>query len=328
MGFTESDLPVTPAEPTLNGDLANIANPAEEGGPASDGSPPSSAETSAPPQRRPTAPPSSARERARGRTIAAVVAASLLSALLASAGTFVAFEASLPRSTAAPAATASTATLASVANQTDAVVAATAKASPSVVTIITESTQRGSGFFGPQQVSQTAVGSGIIFDSRGWVLTNRHVVDGADSVTVQLADGSQLAAKVYGISSTTDLAVVKVDANGWPAATVGDSDALLIGQAVIAIGSPLGDFTNSVTTGIVSALKRSIDVQSEHLDGLIQTDAPLSPGNSGGPLLDLAGRVIGVNTATTTTAQGIGFAIPIAVARPIMDAALAGTPIN
>ena len=100
-----------------------------------------------------------------------------------------------------------------------------------------------------------------------------------------------------------------------------------MGQRVIAIGDPLGDFQNTVTTGIVSGLARSIDVENEHLTGLIQTDAAINPGNSGGPLLDTSGNIVGINTATASTAQGISFSIPVAVAKPLMAAALAGQPI-
>jgi S1-C subfamily serine protease len=200
------------------------------------------------------------------------------------------------------------------------IVTATARAIPGVVTI---TTQTALGFR-----SATDVGSGFLFDSGGWILTNGHVVDGASSITVQLADGRQLTGQVYGIASSTDLAIVKVDATGLPALRLGDSKGLALGQAVIAIGSPLGEFPDSVSTGVVSGLDRSISVRGlGTLSGLIQTDAAINPGNSGGPLLDTSGRVVGVATATSNSAQGISFAIPIDVARSIIDAALAGRPI-
>jgi S1-C subfamily serine protease len=223
--------------------------------------------------------------------------------------------------TAPPAAASAVVTTGSTAADTgSAVVAATAKAIPGVVTI---TTQTALGFR-----SATGVGSGFLFDSGGWILTNGHVVDGASSITVQLADGRQLTGQVYGIASSTDLAVVKVDATGLPALTLGDSHGLALGQAVIAIGSPLGEFPDSVSTGVVSGLDRSISIRGiGTLDGLIQTDAAVNPGNSGGPLLDTLGRVVGVATATSGAAQGISFAIPIDAARSIMDAALAGKPI-
>jgi S1-C subfamily serine protease len=200
------------------------------------------------------------------------------------------------------------------------IVTATARALPGVVTI---TTQTALGYR-----SATDVGSGFVFDSNGWILTNGHVVDGANSITVQLADGRQLTGQVFGIASSTDLAVIKVDAAGLPALRLGDSKGLALGQAVIAIGSPLGEFPDSVSTGVVSGLDRSISVRGlGTLTGLIQTDAAINPGNSGGPLLDTSGRVVGVATATSNSAQGISFAIPIDVARSIIDAALAGQPI-
>ena len=125
----------------------------------------------------------------------------------------------------------------------------------------------------------------------------------------------------------TDLAIVKVNATGLPTAPIGDSSTIQVGQQAIAIGSPLGEFTDSVTSGIVSALGRSIDVEGSSLTNLIQTDTAINPGNSGGPLLDASGSVIGINTATSTAAQGIGFAIPIDIARPMLAQASAGQPL-
>ncbi len=201
-----------------------------------------------------------------------------------------------------------------------------AGAIPTVVMITTTSTQIG-GFFGQRSFQQTGVGSGIIIDGRGLILTNAHVVQGADSISVQLSSGRQLSGRVYGVSSTLDLAVVKVDGSGLPAASIGSSRSLRIGEPVVAIGTPLGEYPDSVTTGVVSGLDRSIDIQDTSLTGLIQTDAPINPGNSGGPLLDPAGSVVGVNTATTADAQGVSFAIPIDAARDVIAAALAGQPI-
>ena len=200
------------------------------------------------------------------------------------------------------------------------VVAAVAKAIPTVVTITIES--------GTGRHAGTAVGSGFVFDGGGWILTNAHVVDGATSISVALADGRQLPGQVYGVASTNDLAVVKVDATGLPALAIGDSTALALGQAVIAIGAPLGRVPR---LGHHRCRLRSEPVdqirRGESLDGLIQTDAAINPGNSGGPLLDLSGRVVGIDTATSETAQGVSFAIPIEAARSIMADALAGRPI-
>ena len=130
---------------------------------------------------------------------------------------------------------------------------------------------------------------------------------------------------VYGIDTLTDLAIVKVEGANLPTASLGDSSALKVGQLVIAIGSPLGTYTNSVTSGIVSAKGRSITADgNDTLNNLIQTDAAINPGNSGGPLLDSGGHVVGINTAIAADSNGIGFAIPIDIARPIMEQAVAG----
>jgi len=177
-------------------------------------------------------------------------------------------------------------------------------------------------FFG---VPQTGVGSGVIFDADGWIITNRHVVEGARSLTVTLEDGREFAGTIYGLDTLTDLAIVRIRATGLPTAPIGDSSAAKVGQLAIAIGSPLGIHTNSVTAGILSAFGRTIQVQDGTIiRNLIQTDAAINPGNSGGALLDAAGNVIGINTAVARAAEGIGFAIPINIARPIMQQALAG----
>ena len=175
----------------------------------------------------------------------------------------------------------------------------------------------------------TAVGSGIIFDAKGLVLTNHHVVAGSPSkLTVTLKDGRTFNASIYGVDTLTDLAIVKIDgASNLPTAPIGSSAAIEVGQQTIAIGSPLGDLTNTVTSGIVSALGRQITAEGETLDNLIQTDTPINPGNSGGPLLDAGGNVIGVNTAISSNAQNIGFAIPIDIARPLLAQASAGQPL-
>ena len=202
--------------------------------------------------------------------------------------------------------------------------------SPAVVTITTQLGQTTDPFSLPS----TGVGSGFVFSADGWILTNHHVVADASQVSVQLQDGSQLTGQVYGIDTLTDLAIVKVDKTGLPVAAIGDSGNLKPGQLSIAIGSPLGTFTNSVTSGVISATGRSLVVsdpvsgQQESLHNLIQTDAAINPGNSGGPLVDSDAQVIGVNTALAGNAQGIGFAIPINIAKPIMEEALAGQPLT
>jgi serine protease Do len=210
----------------------------------------------------------------------------------------------------------------------NAVTAAVEQVSPAVVTI----TPRGrDGAFVFE-----SVGSGVIYDPDGWVVTNRHVVCDADTLTVQLADGSRYAGTVHGLDTLTDLAIVKIEGQDLPAVDLGNSGMLQVGQYAIAIGSPLGTFTNSVTTGVVSALGRSIDVDDrcsggngvESLRNLIQTDAAINPGNSGGALVDAGGALIGINTAIAGDAQGIGFAIPVNLARPIMLQAVEGEALS
>jgi S1-C subfamily serine protease len=210
----------------------------------------------------------------------------------------------------------------------NAVTAAVDEVSPAVVTI-TPRSRDGSYVF-------EGVGSGVIYDSDGWVVTNRHVVCGAESITVQLADGQRYAGRVHGLDTLTDLAIVKIEGTGLPAVDLGNSGTLQVGQHAIAIGSPLGTFTNSVTTGVVSALGRQIDVDDncvrngriETLRNLIQTDAAINPGNSGGALVDAGGTLIGINTAIAGDAQGIGFAIPVNLARPIMLQAIEGETLS
>ena len=153
-------------------------------------------------------------------------------------------------------------------------------------------------------------GSGFIIDPTGFILTNQHVVAGADRVTVTLADGRALRARVIGADATLDVSLLKVDAGGpLPAATLGDSKALRVGEWVCAIGNPLGVYVHSVTVGVVSFLGRKLFDQS--LDAYIQTDAAISVGNSGGPLINARGDVVGITTAVSAQASSIGFAIPI-----------------
>jgi serine protease Do len=206
-------------------------------------------------------------------------------------------------------------------DESSAVIAAVEKVAPAVVTI----TASGGGFLG----TTGGTGSGFIYHPDGWILTNRHVVEDAGELLVVLNDGRQFSGTTYGIDTLTDLAIVKIDATDLPAAPIGTSADLESGQLAIAIGNPLG-YENTVTTGVVSGLGRQItasdaaQTSAERLRNLIQTDAAINPGNSGGPLVNSAGQVIGVNTAVSTTAQGLGFAIPIDVAKPIMQQALDG----
>ena len=202
------------------------------------------------------------------------------------------------------------------------------EASPAVVTITSSISVSG---VDPFAIPASGVGSGFIVRSDGWILTNWHVVEGNSSLTVLLDDGRTFDGTVAQSDPDNDLAVVKIEATGLPVVTLGTSTNLEVGQLTVAIGSPLGTYTDSVTSGILSATGRSIEVkddqtgQPRHLTNLLQTDAAINPGNSGGPLLDDNGRVIGINAAIATSAEGIGFAIPIDAARAIVSKAT-GSP--
>ncbi|MEA5512451.1 HhoA/HhoB/HtrA family serine endopeptidase [Nodularia sp. UHCC 0506] len=168
------------------------------------------------------------------------------------------------------------------------------------------------GLSQPRERVQQGSGSGFIITSSGQILTNAHVVDGADSVIVTLKDGRTFDGRVLGEDPVTDVALIEIEANNLPILPIGDSDTLQPGEAVIAIGNPLG-LNNTVTSGILSATGRSssdIGASDKRVD-YIQTDAAINPGNSGGPLLNSRGQVIGMNTAIIRGAQGLGFAIPI-----------------
>ena len=266
--------------------------------------------------------------RRRGGGAGTVVAAALLSAVLASGGTVVALNTAGMLNRTSPAPTTAQGTNAGAIqpvtiDESSATINVAAKASPAVVRITVTGSQD-AGNLGV--IPETGVGSGVIYDSAGWILTNRHVVQGGETFDVELLDGRVFSGRVYGIDTLTDLAIVKIDATDLPTADIGESDALEVGQLVVAIGSPLGTYSNSVTSGIVSAKGRTIttDGSTRPLTNLIQTDAAINPGNSGGPLLDANAQVVGINTAIATNSNGIGFAIPIDVAKPIMEQAVAG----
>lgn len=189
----------------------------------------------------------------------------------------------------------------------------------SVVGITTVETQQ--SWFSQQDIS--GVGSGVIVHRDGYILTNSHVVaDGeAKEITVKFEDGEQVEGVVLWNDSFLDLAVVKVERNNLPVAVLGDSDKLTVGELAVAIGNPLGlEFERTVTSGVISGLNRSVRVDSSNvIEDLIQTDASINPGNSGGPLLNSNGEVIGINTAKMKTAEGLGFAIPINLTKPIIQ---------
>ncbi len=197
---------------------------------------------------------------------------------------------------------------------------------PAVVTVVNNlAVQSRNGFGGTGGQAPMASGSGVIIDKSGYIVTNNHVVEGQKSLQVIFSDGKKSSATLVGTDQFSDLAVIKVDAVMPLVATFGNSDRLEPGQPVVAIGSALGDYQNTVTAGIVSALHRDIvDANAPALRNLIQTDAAINHGNSGGPLLDLEGNVIGINTAVVRStglggdvAEGLGFAIPSNTVREV-----------
>ena len=179
----------------------------------------------------------------------------------------------------------------------------------------------GEEFFGPQQprkVPRRGKGSGFIVSKDGYILTNNHVVEDAEKIRVTMLDGRTFDAKKIGQDPTFDLAVIQIEAKDLPFLPLGDSDATEVGEQVVAIGNPYG-FGSTVTAGIVSAKNRTLQAPGVNFQGFLQTDAAINPGNSGGPLIDMNGSVIGINTAIIPYAQGIGFAIPIDMAKQVMD---------
>jgi S1-C subfamily serine protease len=261
------------------------------------------------------------------------VLAAALSAVLSSGMTFAALQLGSAAETATPAVAASAAaatpspaqgSLTAVGSEAVATRVA-ADAAASVVTIVTEVGGTNNPFTG--NAGATGSGSGFVVSADGLILTNNHVISGATTIRVTFEDGRELAATVVTTDAQHDLALVRVTATGLTPLALGDSGTLTVGEVAIAIGSPLGTFSDTITQGIVSGLGRTIDVgetgsrRTTHLTGLIQTDAAINPGNSGGPLLDAAGKVIGIVTASASNSQGVGFAIPIAVALPLIRGA-------
>jgi len=204
-----------------------------------------------------------------------------------------------------------------------AITQAVEKVGPAVVTIVGVIPGRETffGYTGDQRVS----GSGVIISADGYAVTNNHVIEGTTSVKALLADGTEMPATVIGADPYADLAVLKLDGEIKNYATLGNSDNLEPGETVIAIGSPLGEFVNTVTVGVVSATGRMIETETGYqIENLIQTDAAINSGNSGGPLVNLAGEVVGINTLVvrggnlgSAPAEGLGFAVPASVVREV-----------
>ncbi len=190
---------------------------------------------------------------------------------------------------------------------------------PSVVGIVINQTY--TTWNGGVYEQESGNGSGIIISSDGYIITNSHVIEGASAIDVVLNSGERYPAEIIGMDSKTDLAVIKINAKNLPAAVLGKSADLKVGELAVAIGNPLGlEFQGSVTAGVISALNRTMEVDGRQYT-LVQTDAAINPGNSGGPLVNKYGQVIGINTVkiSSSTAEGMGFAIPIDVAVPIIE---------
>ncbi len=204
----------------------------------------------------------------------------------------------------------------------DVIISVVDKAGPAVCMITTTRERAINIIFQTVIREEQGLGSGVLYDSEGYILTNNHVIEGAVNIDVILPDGREFKdVKVIGVDFYTDLAVLKIEGYDLPVIEIGNSDKIRTGQLAIAIGNPYGlDYT--VTSGIISALDRPLTIDQERgviLKGLIQTDAPINPGNSGGPLLNSAGQVIGINTAILGEAQSIGFSIPINEAMKVAD---------
>ena len=213
-------------------------------------------------------------------------------------------------------------------DSSDSVVEAIAQVVPTAVVGI-ETTAVAKTVFGQSQ-EETGVGSGFILTSDGYIATNQHVAtDSATSMVVSLADGNTYDAKLVWSDSSLDLAIIKIDAKNLPTLELGDSDSIAVGELAVAVGNPMGlNFERSVTSGIVSALNRSIPLDNGLAEDLIQTDASINSGNSGGPLVDKNGKVIGINSYKLSTGEGMGFAIPINILKPILNKVVATGKFN
>jgi serine protease Do len=275
-----------------------------------------------------TTPAATRADSGRDRGIGMVLAAAVLSATLAAGGTVAAITQLVPGAAGiVPSLGAAKTTSATTLQNLD-LTEVIAEAQKSVVTITANGVSAEG--FSPFGQTATGIGSGIVISADGYILTNRHVVEGAQTLSVELQDGTTYDARLIEQATDNDLALIKVDGTGMTAARIGDSSATQIGQTTLAIGSPLGTYTETVTRGILSATGRDVTVQDEQtgrpttLHNLLQTDAAINPGNSGGPLLDASGAVIGINTAVAGGAQGLGFAIPINDASALIAKATSG----
>lgn len=192
------------------------------------------------------------------------------------------------------------------------------KVSPSVVNI---NTVRLVHDYYMNIVPLRGMGSGVIIDENGLIVTNNHIVEQSESIEVTLFDGKKYSGKLLGTDRMTDIAVVKIEGKGFPYVKLGDSNGVQVGQIAIAIGNPFGFFLQgpTVTVGVISALNRTIQAEQGVYENLIQTDAHINPGNSGGPLVNIKGEVIGINSANIPFAQGIGFSIPASMASRIVQ---------
>lgn len=219
-----------------------------------------------------------------------------------------------------------------ITQEEEAIANVVSKVSPSVVSIVTK-TRTTSQFYGVSRSAEGA-GTGIVVGADGYILTNKHVIDGAENVQVVMTDGTRYEdVEVLGSDPLNDIAFLKIKgASNLPVAELGDSTSVRVGQRVVAIGNSLGQYQNTVTSGIISGTGRPISAGNgdsvESLTDLIQTDAAINPGNSGGPLLNLQGQVIGINTAIIEDAQGIGFSIPIGSTKGLLKGVLKGEGVH
>ena len=207
-------------------------------------------------------------------------------------------------------------------------VAVAEKSQKTVVGITTEVERQINTFWGPQKRTEQHMGSGFIVDSNGYIVTNSHVIGDGNykNITVSLIDGSIETGNVLWYDTNLDLAIVKINKTRLPAAELGNSDELMVGEPAVAIGNPMTlDLERTVTQGIISGLNRSIQFEDGTvIEPLIQTDASINSGNSGGPLFNAKGQVIGINTAKMTSAEGLGFAIPINIIKPVLTQVVTG----